>query len=232
MKRRYTIYLAALITAAILLPACREEKPEEKAKHLFAEFFVRYLQAEQEIKAHASFFEGDTIQSAAPKAFAGEVTFQGNSMEARSLPGGTIRYTFEQLGDYADAFQFRFRDDSGQGREIAAAMAPIDSFAISGGKASRSSGMTLYATGGKLNPGESMVLLFSDENDKAYTIMLSGPSAGEEYRIPAAKVETLSPGKHTLYLVKKKRAAEKGDSLSILTEIEFYTNTIEVQVVD
>jgi len=233
MKRRYTIYyLAALIAAAILLPACREERPEEKAKHLFAEFFVRYLQAEQEIKAHVSFFEGDTIQSAAPKSFAGGAAFQGNSMKARSLPGGTIRYTFEQRGNYADTFQLRFRDDSGQDREIAAAMAPVDSFAIAGGQASRSGGMTLYAKGGKLNPGESMVLLFSDENDKAYTIMLTGPSAGEEYRIPAAKVETLNPGKHTLYLVKKKRASEKGDTLSILADIEYYTHTIEVEVVE
>lgn len=185
------------------------------------------------MKAHASFFEGDTIQTAAPKAFAGGAAFEGNDMEPRNLPGGTIRYTFEQGGSaYADTFQFTFKDDYGLERKIPVAMAPIDSFAVEGALASRSGGMSFYARGGKLERGESMILLFNDENNKASTIMLTGPSAGEEYRIPAAKVETLSPGKNTLYLVKKKRIAERGDSLSILADIEFYTNTIEVEVVE
>ncbi|MCO6479762.1 MAG: hypothetical protein J5I94_24205 [Phaeodactylibacter sp.] len=231
MKQKYTLYI--IMAATAFLGACRDEAPREAPKHLFGEFFVRYLQAERELKAHASFFEGDTIETAVAKAFAGGASFQDTDMEARNLPGGTIRYTFEKAGmEYADTFRFRFRDDFGQRQEILAAMAPIDTFTIRDGRASRSAGMHLYARGGKLGRGESMVLLFNDENNKAATIMLTGPSAGEEYRIPAAKVETLSPGKNTLYLVKKKRVVERGDSLSTLADIEFYTNTIEVEVVE
>lgn len=232
MKRGYAILLCTVIGLPALLSGCREEKQEEPPPHLFAEFFVRYLQAEQELKAHASFFEGDTIRSAVPKAFANGVAFQGNSMEARNIPGGTIRYTFEQRSGYADAFRFSFQDDLGQKRETAVAMVPIDSFAVQGGQASLRSGMSLYARGGRLGQDESMVLLFSDENNQASTILLTGPSAGEEYRIPAAKLETLSPGRHGLYLVKKKRIAEKGDTLSVMADIEYYTHTIELEVVD
>ncbi len=233
MKQKYTLYIVLAATAASFLGACRNEPPREEPRHLFGEFFVRYLQAEKELKAHASFFEGDTIETAVAKAFAGGATFQGNDMEARNLPGGTTRYTFEKRGgEYADTFRFSFKDDLGQQREISVAMAPIDTFSVRDGLASRSTGMHLYARGGKLSRGESMVLLFNDEDNKASTIMLTGPSAGEEYRIPAAKVENLSPGKNTLYLVKKKRVAEKGDSLSTLSDIEFYTNTIEVDVVE
>lgn len=232
MKQRYSILIPFLILGSMFFFGCRSTQPQEKPNHLFAEFFVRYLQAEQELKAHASFYEGDTIKTAVPKSFAGGATFQGQSMEARNLPGGTIRYIYEQLGSYADTFQFSFKDDFGQSRGIPVAMTPIDSFAVQGGQASRSTGMGLYARGGQLSRGESMVLLFSDENQKASTILLTGPSAGEAYRIPAAKVETLSPGKNTLYLVKKKRTVEKGDSLSILADIEFYTRTIEVEIVE
>ena len=232
MKQRYTNTVTLLAIGSMFFFGCQRPRQQEEPKHLFAEFFVRYLQAEKELKAHVSFYEGDTVKTAVPKSFAGGATFQGHSMEARNLPGGTIRYIYEQLGTYADTFQFRFKDDFGQNRIIPVAMTPIDSFAVQGGQASRSAGMSLFARGGQLNQGESMVLLFSDEDQKASTIMLTGPSAGEEYRIPAAKVETLSPGKNTLYLVKKKRTAEKGDSLSVLADIEFYTRSIEVEVVE
>ncbi|MCB9287366.1 MAG: hypothetical protein H6560_08625 [Lewinellaceae bacterium] len=232
MKQRYAYFMIALIIAGSLLYGCREPREQEAPTPLFAEFYVRYLQAERELKAHASFFEGDSIQAATPKAFAEGAAFQGNSMEPRTLPGGTLRYTFEQPGTYADTFRFSFRDDLGRGRQVLVAMAPIDSFAVTGGQASKSSGMALYARGGKLERGESMILLFNDEKNQAATIMLTGPSAGENYRIPAAKVEKLSSGKNTLYLVKKKRATQKEDGLSALTDIEFYTNTIEVEVTD
>ncbi|MCB0547403.1 MAG: hypothetical protein KDD19_07415 [Phaeodactylibacter sp.] len=234
MKQVYRIIIMILLAAGVaLLSGCREAPTQEgKLPHHFAEFFVRYLQGEKELKAHASFFEGDSIATAVPKAFAGGAAFQGNSMEARNLPGGTIRYSYEQRSDYADSFKFGFQDDFGQKREISIAMAPVDSFAVQGGQASRSTGMSLYARGGKLTQGESMVLLFNDEENKASTIMLTGPSAGELYSIPAAKVEALRPGQYTLYLVKKKRVAEPGDSLSFLADIEFYTSTIEVEVVE
>ncbi|MCB9040001.1 MAG: hypothetical protein H6557_25550 [Lewinellaceae bacterium] len=232
MKPGYAIFLFVMAAGAAFFGGCKDTQPEESPRHLFAEFFVRYLQAEEELKAHASFFEGDTIQTAVPKSFAGGAAFQGQDMAVRNLPGGTIRYTYEQRSAYADTFRFNFKDDFGQRREIQVAMVPIDSFAVEGGQASKSAGMALYARGGQLGRGESMVLLFTGEKNKASTIMLTGPSAGEEYRIPAAKVEPLSTGKNTLYLVKKKRAAEEGDSLSTVSDIEFYTYTIDVEVVE
>lgn len=232
MKRRHLILCLFAALTGLQLAGCGEAPPPEAPNHLFAEFFVRYLQAEGQIKAHASFFEGDSIQSAVPKAFAGGVAFQGIGMNVRNLPGGTIRYTFEERGEYADTFLFRFQDGLGQNREAALSMAPIDSFAVAGGQASRSTGMSLYASGGKLSPEERMVLFFSDADNKASTIMLSGPSAGDTYRIPAAKVETLRPGGHTLYLVKKKKTAIKGDTLSRVADIEYYTNTIDIEVVE
>ena len=186
MKQRYSILIPFLILGSMFFFGCRSTQPQEKPNHLFAEFFVRYLQAEKELKAHVSFYEGDTVKTAVPKSFAGGATFQGHSMEARNLPGGTIRYIYEQLGTYADTFQFRFKDDFGQNRIIPVAMTPIDSFAVQGGQASRSAGMSLFARGGQLNQGESMVLLFSDEDQKASTIMLTGPEFAAEKALKRA----------------------------------------------
>lgn len=232
MKQVYVFSPAIVALAALLFAGCGGVQPEEAPVRLFAEFFVRYLQTERELKAHASFFEGDSIQAAVPKAFAEGATFQGKGMNTRNLPGGTVRYTFEQRDNYADTFQFSFKDDLGIRRNIPVAMAPIDSFSVRDEQISKSKGMALYARGGRLAKGESMVLFFSDQDNKASTILLTGPSAGEEYRIPAAKVETFSPGRYELYLVKKKREVVKGDTISTMADIEYYTNTINVEVVE
>ena len=232
MKQVYIFSLILLVFSALMFAGCGGAQPEEAPRHLFAEFFVRYLQTERELKAHATFFEGDSIQTAIPKAFAGGATFQGVGMNARNLPGGTVRYALEQHDNYADTFRFSFKDDLGIRRDIPVAMAPIDSFSVRDEQISKSTGMALYARGGRLTKGESMVLFFSDQDNKASTILLTGPSAGEEYRIPAAKVETFAPGNYDLYLVKKKREVVKGDTISTMADIEYYTNTIKVEVVE
>ncbi len=232
MKNIITIGAAIALSAACLFSSCKSEKKEPAPPHLFAEFFVRYLEAEQQVKAHASFFEGDSIGTAMPRAFASGVAFQGSAMESRQLPGGTIRYTIERQASYAESFPFRFQPASGTVREFALSMTPIDTFSVQGGQASKSKGMALSAPGGRLEKNESMVLLFSDEHNRASTINLQGPSPGDTYRIPAAKIEPLTLGTNKLYLVKKKRLVERSDTLSILADMEYYTGTLEVEVVE
>ena len=90
--------------------------------------------------------------------------------------------------------------------------------------------MSLYAQGGQLQAGESLVFLFNDANNRAYSFTLEGPTNGEEYRISAQQLEGLEPGPHQLYLVRKKRMAEKKPGVSILADVEFYTRLVEVEV--
>ncbi|MCB0552002.1 MAG: hypothetical protein KDD02_00510 [Phaeodactylibacter sp.] len=214
----------------VLATACQRNSEDQKKPQLFAELFVRYLEAERELKATATFFEGDSIQTASPKTFSGGVSFQGSGMEARPLPGGVVRYTLQQNADYSAAFPFRFPSNNGQKQEYTLAMLPIDTFYIIDGKASKSQGMSLYAQGGQLQAGESLVFLFNDANNRAYSFTLEGPTNGEEYRISAQQLEGLEPGPHQLYLVRKKRMAEKKPGVSILADVEFYTRLVEVEV--
>lgn len=231
MSFRYSGRWVAFVILA-LATACQNGSDEQPPPHLFAELFVRYLQAEKELKATATFFEGDSIRTAAPKTMPGGVAFQGSGMEARPLPGGTVRYFLQRKGDYAAEFPFSFKNDKGPKQQYALSMTPIDTFYITEDKASKSQGMSLFARGGRLQPGESLVFLFSDARNQAFSFTLDGPSQGEEYQIPPIQLEGLQPGPHQLYLVKKKKTAERKPGLSVLADLEYYTRVAELEVVE
>ncbi|MCB9273707.1 MAG: hypothetical protein H6564_06675 [Lewinellaceae bacterium] len=228
MRHRYLILILACFVA--LSTACRQNKEEQKGPQLFADLYVRYLQAEEELKATATFFEGDSIETASPKILTGGASFQGSGMEPRPLPGGTVRYTLQRNGDYAASFPFRFKNNNGLQQEYSLSMAPIDTFYIHGAKASKSQGMSAYADGGQLQAGESLVFLFSDAQNQAFSFTLNGPLATTEIKVPPSQLESLKPGPYQLYLVKKKRSTEVKPGLAVLANIEFYTRTVEVEV--
>ena len=83
--------ILGLLMATLLVTGCKRD-PKVSTK-LFADFFVRYLQDVAEMKAQASFNEGDSLTTASPKTIQGGVAFQGSGMEMRSVQNTLVRYT-------------------------------------------------------------------------------------------------------------------------------------------
>jgi len=65
-------------------------------------------------------------------------------------------------------------------------MAPIEQFFIKD-QVSKSKGMTIAVNGGLLSSREKLVLLFSDRNNRAYSITIEGPTTGIEHFIPGKR---------------------------------------------
>ena len=230
MQYKYFLPLTSMLLLSLSWSCQNRQLQQEQGPQLYAELFVRYLQSERELKAVATFFEGDSLASALPKTFTGGVAFQGSGMETRPLPGGTVRYNLQRQADYAEAFPFRFTNEGGKQQEYSLAMTPLDTFFVVDGKASKTQGMVLYAKGGELQADESLVFFFSDTQNRAATFTISGPHQGEEYRISRQQLKDLSPGPHYMYLVKKKRTTEEKGKLSVLADVEFYTRLAELEV--
>jgi len=230
MQNKYLISGVLLLLLALGWGCGNGNNQTEQGPRIYAELFVRYLQSEREIKATATFFEGDSLANAAPKTFQGGVAFQGSGMEARQLPGGATRYNLQRAADYAEAFPFRFKDDDGQTLEYALSMVPLDTFFIANNQASKNQGMVLYAKGGELQDGESLVFFFSDAQNRAVTFTIPGPHRGEEYRLTRQQLKDLAVGPHYMYLVKKRRTAEERGKLSVLADVEYYTRVAELEV--
>jgi hypothetical protein len=124
---------------------------------------------------------------------------------------------------FAKEHRFRFQAADGQPREAVLSLSPIDSFSVIGGVASLSEGMNLFIKDEKIDKGESIVLLFSDADNKATTITLTNPSVQDTFPIAGLRLRKLKPGPHRVYLVKKRQQELDLQGVQAIADIEYYT---------
>lgn len=215
------------------LAACRNESSNATAgaatARLTTEFYVRYLETERQLKAHAAFTYGDSLPPLQTHHFPKGVQFQGNPMEPNQLPDRTLRYVYNGTGDYAtDGFSFTYEDPSGKNRSQTLKLAPIEDFSVKG--TATPQGLTLILKGAPFQANESLILLFLNEKNQAFSAEFKGPFDVEELAVPPAQLAGITSGKHFLYLVKKQITTRADGNANITSEIEFYSKTIEVQI--
>ena len=216
MGQTHLTYLqfSLLLLIGLSISSCQaEEKPEQPGPTTYASLFVRYIAPQGQLKVTAAFREGDSISTAQ----------QGRPLDARPLPDQQVRYTLDTRAPFAKDHRFGFQAADGQPREAVLSLSPIETFSVVGGIASLSEGMTLYIKDEKIDEGESIVLLFSDANNKATTITLTNPSVRDTFPIAGIRLRKLQPGPHRVYLVKKQQQQLDLQGAKATAEIEYYT---------
>ncbi|HMO39194.1 MAG TPA: hypothetical protein PKC76_06235 [Saprospiraceae bacterium] len=221
-------YCFYLLTVLFLIGCQSEQKSSER---LFADLFVRFLETERQIKAHASFYEGDDMATAQSVTFPNEVTFQRYKMQPRQIENRTMRYVFNGTGSYDGSFVFRYTDRQRKQREHRIVMSPIIDFAPLG-DISRSRGMLLRVDSEPLQNGESIVLLFTSEENHSGVAEFRGPRDVTQLEVPASFLQEVVPGKNYFYLVKKQRNKVEGNDINVTSNIELYSKTIVVEVLE
>ncbi len=219
-----------LLAVIFLVNSCKSDKPTEKAPHFFADYYVRYLEAEHQIKAHAAFYEGDSVRTARPLQWTSTVRFQGDPMNPRELPPNTIRYIYNGEGDYAkDGFTFQYQDLTNKNRKQVLQMSPIEDFSIDEA-ASQAKGMHLNIKSAPFKENESLILFFTNvSNNKVYSLEYQG-IIDLSLTVAPGELEGISPGKQALYLIKKQTNTFQEDNMDVTSSVEFYTKTVEIQV--
>lgn len=222
--RLTSFYFALMCLIALSVSNCQPDtQAAQTGPSTYANLFVRYIAPQGQLKATAAFREGDSLSTAQPVEIPGGVTYQGRQMEARQLPGQQVRYLLDTRSAFAKEHQFRFKAANGTTQEVTLQLAPIDSFSIIGGTASLSEGMELYIKDERIGEGESIVLLFSDENNKATTITLTNPALQDTFPVAAIRLRKLQPGPHRVYLVKKQHQEIDLKGAKVIADIEYYT---------
>ena len=206
-----------------------QPSPSQSGPRLYGELYVRYLASERQLKAEASFLEGDSLADARPVSFEQGISFLGSGMVPRSLPGEVTRYQYQEKLDYPESFRFGLIPPQGERVEVEFSMEPLGDFTIDG-EVSKTSGFTLRAQGSTLSDEESLILLFSDANNKANTIILKGPSEKIQHTFLGKQLSGFALGKHQLYLVKKRQSTLENDWLSANAVIEYYTAIQQVDI--
>lgn len=223
---RYPISL--FLFAALSLTCARPEKPE--GPKIFGNLYVRYLQDGGQIKAEASFFEGDSAHLAQPITIPGGVSFQGSGMESRNIQDKLIRYQYENRLEYPGQFAFQIQDEAGKSHRFAQEMPPVFDFLIPP-SFSKKQGMGLELQPAPSSPEEELALLFSDTTGKASLIEIPAPIS-QKISLNPDQLSKLSPGPNQLYLVKKKKTFLQNGPYRVHFDMEFYTTVKEVVIGD
>jgi hypothetical protein len=216
------IYSLGLSLLLSLSWACQKEPATETTTpRYFAHLDVRYLAPSQELRGQAIFTEGDSAVNATPLSVPGGAAFMGSGMTAKKLFDDRIRYQATLQTDYPDSLRFRFRaSEENPWEETALQLSPVDSFRVI--TASKQNGISVVVSA-SVGLEERLVLLFTDPNGEARTVVRLGPLSDNTIFVPAQGLEKYVTGDYSLYVVKIKDGTFQQGEWSVNQHLEYYT---------
>lgn len=211
-----------LLLSFCLLACNSDSSTSEKTETLVANYYIRYLEPERQIKVEASFAKFDTSGRRVPIPMESGVQFQNETMGHRELPGGTVRHNFENFLDYPGQFKFQFQNLEGKPQQQELSLAPLTQFSING-EVSQSSGGILSLEGNDFQEEESLVMLLSDLRTSTISIEFDLKPGMTAIQIPSEKLLGLQQGAIKMYLVKKQIKSIEEDGYAYTSTIEYYS---------
>lgn len=222
---RIWIYTSSLI----LLFACSRQDTPPSPK-IFEDYYVRYVHDDGQWKAQARFFEGDSLETALPKRFRTSPDFQDKKLEARQLSEEIITYSIDYNAEYSQSMTFQYQSETGEPIRVDLSMPPLPDFTIDS-IISLSSGATVTWKAQPLKQEESLIFLFTDEQNRAGSVVIEGILTDSTLLLTPTQLQSLTPGHNKLYLVKKQSKAFRLNQRTVFTLIEYYGKKLEVRIV-
>lgn len=195
---------------------------EKSEKKRFVDVYVRFLVPENEYKAQIIFLEGDSAGNIRPVQSAGDVAWNGQALRIKNPGSMELRYEYLKSGPYTAQQDFMFKDENGSSGKISVAMDALSDFSIAS-TISRAEGAFLEITGQPLSEGETLLLLFTDEQGNAREIQFQGPSKSNTFELTPQMTGSLQPGRHELYLIKQQQRESVQQQRSVYSMIEWYS---------
>jgi len=221
-----------LLFFAISLFACSNDTTNSTNTDIkqYADYYVRYLAGENQLKAEAVFKKGTDSSKAISVQPEGSIFLNQQKLKSFFLSKKNIRFQYEGDKILGDDYIFRFVKDDNTTIDYDAGLKDIKSFSISG-IASKSKGITISWEGSPLSDREEIVVLITDEKNKAATQTFQS-SPNNAVTISADKLNKLSTGKGFVYLVRKNFGKEKIQDLNIKSAAEYYTDKIDLEIIE
>lgn len=221
MQLHNSFNFGLLLLVSIFLGQCKENPPPENQKRVFANFEIRYLAEDLQLRGHSYFTQGDSLANATPISLSKGVAFMGSGTQLKLLPEGIMRY--ETTFDLAYTSPLRFSFTLPQDEEITELSLPmngINDFEII--NATKKDGLRISLDGG-LAKDESLLLLFTDPNKETKTIVRPGPLTSQDLFIPSDALLHFPTGEYNLFMLKSKETIGIMDGFEYQAIIEFYT---------
>lgn len=219
---RYFWILAPLLLSA----ACQSDSASRLS--LYANCYVRYMEDNAQIRAEASFYQGDSLETAQPLWLEGGVSFLGSGMETRDVEGKLFRYQYQNAGEFPEKASFSYAWN-GRDQSFSLAMA-APAPASWPDTLSRQKGYSLPAPGPNLSADERLILIFTDAANQTTSLEWQGPLPAEGWPLPADKLAALAPGPCQIDLVKKKIKKFSEKPAEVYFTLEFYAKSTKTVI--
>ncbi len=240
---KFTFTFSILLVFSVMLSCGTEDKPAPSSNTpdtavdvptvtgpIIERYYVRFLEKSREMRAEAMYYEGASLKRAKNITMQA-VYFRDFKMNAQDLGNGRgIRYAYRTKVPYNSNFKFQYQNHQGESTTRNFELAGISDFVIREGDIKRTKGATLEWQGEALKEGQSLVILFTDAEQKASSVTVEGPTTLPEIALSSEQLSNLSPGIAKLNLVKKQNYNRKEEGRLILESLEYYTNAIKVEV--
>ncbi len=197
--------------------------------------YIRILEAEEQVMVQATMKSapvGSTQSGdAVPVEVEGGIRYQGGPLNV--LPTAGLTYSKQFPGKYVPEHVFSW-DDPKKGRlSFTVKVNNMPNFSFGPKAVSASKPAILTWEGQGLERGEALTLIWENVKENL-TVPMDLYVQGQIPQIdfPAAKMKELSPGKWTLYIVRKKLVKADVSGIAAQAVAEFYSKTITVEVVE
>lgn len=189
--------------------------------------YIRFDQAQGTVLADASFKSADPGHQSVE--ITGGIQYQGVPMDLLTIVGLTYRVQYPAA--FIKDHTFSWTDDQKKPQSFTMHVNPITDFNFGGDSVSHKKPATLRWNGPPLEKGELMMLIWEQEKThQTVTVELSAVGKGSELEFPAAKMGELSPGKWTVYLIRKKLSKDNVAGMTITCIAELYSKIKTVTV--
>lgn len=215
-------HLILLLGIVGLFNGCRHPEPPPVAARYQADFHVRYIANQRELRGQADF---KALQPEQPAPdIAGGVAFWGSSTQKKTLPGNVTRYEQTSVGDWLKDKTFQFQlPDATEPQTIPIQMDGITRLQIV--KANLREGIQVNI-GTSLRDDESLVFLFTDPTGENRTIIRPGPLTTTTLLLPADATYHFVPGAYMVYAAKTQKTEGTRPGLNYRLQVEFYSEEV------
>lgn len=220
-------YSGWLLICTWLLAACQDPAPRYSMQ-----CYVRFDAPRGEVLAEATVkqYSQESNLPGQPMEMPGGLLYQGSAMQVMPVKGLTYRRGYK--ADFVPEHAFSWQDAQGGWQKVTFPMRPITNFTFGQETLLRTRPDTLQWEGEPLMKGEALVLMWENQASRQTVpmeIIRSGGDASLEF--PATKLAELSPGRWTLYLVRKRLAKVETPGMVAEAILEYYSksDTLEVK---
>ncbi len=224
-KTNSTVHMRiALFSAglALLSLACKDPKKARLAEN---DFYVRFIQDDNTVKATASFRAGEAGAKLAPRTMA-SVTFQDEDMGERQS-GDLLRYVHDgHSNGFQREYKFSWKNDAGTEFSHKLRLSPILRPSLPAPWPSSGNAVVKWE-GAPLEAGESLTVLCESATGHTYSQEFAGPTDLPAVPLNAAKI---GAGKWKATLVKTRIEEKKEGPLTTKSVFEFYAEPVAFEV--